>query len=80
VDRSKPARLGAGTGVIYLVASSGGKVSPPVLMRQLRGPHLSTVAVVEETVEHGGDGGSVAEHLAAVLHRAVEVKSVLARS
>jgi hypothetical protein len=42
VDRSKPASLGAGTGVIYRVASSVGKFSLPILVRQLRGPHLST--------------------------------------
>jgi hypothetical protein len=27
--------------------------------------------VVQEAVEHGGDGGSVAKYLAPVLHRAI---------
>jgi hypothetical protein len=61
--------LEAGTGVVYLVLSSGGKDSP-ILVRQLRGPHLRTWPW-RRAVEHGGDRGSIAEDLAPILHRAV---------
>ena len=32
----------------------------PVLVRQLRGPHLRNVTVMEKAVQHRGDSGAVA--------------------
>ena len=41
------------------------------LVRQLRGPHLSTVRVMEQAVEQRGDGGGVSEELSPVVDRPV---------
>jgi hypothetical protein len=38
------------------------------------------MAVMEETIEHSGNGGAVAEQFAPVVYRRFEVSKVLARS
>lgn len=77
VDGSRPATtVGPKRVEVYRVAGSCCK-SEWVLVRQLRGPPLEDVAVVEEPVEEGGHGGGVSEELAP---GRFEVKRVEARS
>ena len=37
---------------------------------QLRGPHFEEMAVVERTVQHGGNLGAITEQFSPVLHGA----------
>ena len=46
-----------GTVLFYPFEPVPGK---PVLVRQLRGPHLRNVTVMEKAVQHRGDSGAVA--------------------
>jgi hypothetical protein len=43
-------------------------------------PAFEQMAVVEQAVEHGGDGGAAAEEFPPVFHGHLEVSGVLARS
>jgi hypothetical protein len=53
------------TRLFYPAASCGGKA---VLLRQLRGPHLSTYRCWMQPVEHGAYGAGVGQQFAQVFH------------
>jgi hypothetical protein len=68
--QNRPPQTGDRDNGFYFVTPSGRK-SAAVFVRQLRGPHLSSMGVMEQPVEERRDRGGVAEQLATVVDGAI---------